>query len=155
VNTINEALRAHVTSAKFVLTLGATHIAALVHIDRELCRNRTIDEDLADGTLTSRSHYPDAAHPLRRAFRHNATGVGGCIARGLITHTPPAGGAPGTWTGHIRPDQIWTITPAGRAVITLLVEAGIWAEYDGALAPIEENQPEPAVPTRRRGRAAA
>lgn len=124
---VNEALRSHVTSAKFVLTLGATHIACLVRIERDLQRDRTIDEDLAAGII--RSWDPAIGHPLRRAFRHGS--AAGLIARGLITHTMPAHRG---W----RPSQIWTITPAGWAVITLLREAGIWQEYTDAL---------PAIPT--------
>lgn len=138
---VNERLRAHVTSTTFVLTLGATHIAALAHIDHELRRNRSLNEDLAEGTL--RDIDPPQGNPLRRAFRHNATGMNGLIARGLATHTY-TDKATGAW----RPSDIWTITPAGRHVIGLLQEAGIWQEYADALP--AEPEPEPARAKRRR-----
>jgi hypothetical protein len=127
---VNEALRAHVTSAKFVLTLGATHIAALVWVERQLRNNKSTDEKLHDGTLAP--HDPPLGHPLRRAFRHS--GMGGLITRGLVLHHLPAEYAqPGVWGGHLKPAEIWTITKAGRAVIDLLVESGVWAEYADAM----------------------
>jgi hypothetical protein len=127
---VNEALRAHVTSAKFVLTLGATHIAALVWVERQLRHNKSTDEKLQDRTLAPTD--PPLGHPLRRAFRHS--GMGGLITRGLILHHLPAGyDQPGVWGGHLKPAEIWTITRAGRAVIDLLVEAGIWSEFADAL----------------------
>lgn len=135
---INEALRAHVTSAKFVLTLGATHIAALVGVERRLRDNRTLEEELASGQLLIRN--PAQAHPLRRAFRHDTTGMAGLIARGLVVHHHPhEGGHPDGWT-RVKPSEYWTITPAGWAVVTLLQQAGIWQEYADAL---------PAVPERK------
>lgn len=151
--TINEALRAHVTSAKFVLTLGATHIAALVNVERSLRYNRSLDEELADhraGKSSLLQRDPPIGHPLRRAFRH--TGTSGLIARGLVIHTNPnVAGEAGAWTKH-KPSEYWQITPAGWAVITLLRDAGIWAEYSDALPAIPS---EAAGPKPRRGRRAA
>lgn len=130
---INEALRAHVSSAKFVLTLGTTHIAALVRIEHDLRRNRSLEEDLAEGTL--RTNDPPIGHPLRRAFR--SPGAAALIERGLVTHADPhrEGEPRDEWTRR-KPSAFWTITPAGWAVITLLVEAGIWQEYSDALPAI-------------------
>lgn len=123
-NSPNEALRAHVTSARFVLTLGATHIAALVHIERSLRHGKSQNENIRDRSWLD--HDPPLGHPLRPAFRNSVSGMNGLIARGLAVHTTPQ-------SANWRPSDIWTITPAGWAVITLLVEAGIWAEYADAL----------------------
>jgi len=144
---VNEALRAHVTSAKFVLTLGGTHIAALVSVVARLADDRTTDEMLRDyraGKGPLRDIDPPAGHPLRRAFRN--PGMNGLIERGLLIHTMPyaRNGRRGNDTNDWRPSEIWTITPAGQAVITLLREAGIWQEYAGALAPVEA--PKATVP---------
>lgn len=133
---MNELLRAHVTSAKFVLTLGATHIAALARIVADIADNRSTDEMLKDyragGSL--RDPDPPIGHPLRPAFR--APGMGGLISRGLVTHTMPYPRLKGrSDAGDWRPSEIWHITEAGHAVITLLREAGIWQEYAGALMP--------------------
>src|SRR5262245_56140750 len=82
---VNEALRAHVTSAKFVLTLGGSHIAALARLADELARDRSLEEDLAAGTL--RPCDPPTGHPLRRAFRN--PGLSGLITRGLVVQYHP------------------------------------------------------------------
>lgn len=140
---INEALRAHVTSAKFVLTLGATHIAALVGVERRLRDNRTLEEELASGQLLVRN--PAQAHPLRRAFRHDATGMAGLIARGLVVHHHPHDGGHGDGWIRVKPSEYWQITPAGWAVITLLQQAGIWAEYSDALPAIPSSTSESAA----------
>lgn len=126
--TTNEAFRAHVTSTTFVLTLGATHIAALAHVAHQLARNQTLDEDAANGTLDQRARPASGA--LRRAFAHGVTGMNGLIARGLVTYHHEVQAKPvGTW----RPSEAWTITRAGQLVIALLAEAGIWQEYADAL----------------------
>lgn len=146
-NTVNEALRTHVTSTRFVLSLGASHIAALVRIDRELALNHSLEDSIAAGTLGVTR--PANTHPLSRIF--NLPGSHGLVDRGLITHCTPRSVAEGGNGPHTKPRDIWTITPAGRAVITLLQEAGLWQEYAAALPPMPK--PEPAKP--RRGRAAA
>lgn len=122
---INHALRQHVTSASFALVLGSTHIAALVQADYALRRNKTLNEELADGTVGQIS-TPARNGPHRRAFTLSATGMNGLIRRGLILHTYPD-----KPTGENRPDEIWEITEAGRLVIGLLKESGLWAEYGG------------------------
>jgi hypothetical protein len=109
---MNEALRQHVTRVGFDLTLGKTHIAALVYLD--VCiRNRTYMR--VDG----------------RPWSHFAGGVNGCIARGLVEHH--YAGRP-TRRGQIdHMGRHYTITKAGRLVRDLLKEAGIWQEYEAAL----------------------
>lgn len=126
---MNEALRSHVTSASFQLSLGLTHIAALVAIDHDLRRNRSIREDLDEHTFAERKPAC-ASGPHRRAFQHNATGLHGLCRRGLVIHhTPTRSGE--EWLGT-KPEEIWEVTEAGRLVIALLKEAGLWAEYGGA-----------------------
>lgn len=135
---MNQALRDHVTSAKFVLTLGPTHIANLVQIERRLRHNKTLEEEIKAGTFLKND--PPEGHPLRRTFR--LPGFPGLVARGLVTHRMP--------TDHKwRPSDIWTITPAGWAVITLLVEAGIWQEYSDALPAIPAAEEKPTARRRR------
>lgn len=131
--TINVALRQHVTSASFALVLGSTHIAALVWTDHMLRRNRSLRDDLDEGTYDGR--YPHESGPHSRAFRNHATGMNGLVRRGLVIHTRPP---QGQRTDHIPPSDIWEITEAGRLVIGLLRESGLWAEYGG--------QDEPAKP---------
>lgn len=147
---INEALRAHVTSAKFVLTLSATQIAALVWIERQLRRNLTIKEELSalreqGREVSARYDLPARNHPMHRTFNLHVTGTHGLIARGLVTHTMPT-----RPDENRRPTDIWAITPAGRAVVTLLQEAGIWQEYVDALPAEIEPAPKPARAGRRR-----
>lgn len=134
---INEALRAHVTSAKFVLTLGATHIAALVRFEYDLRRDRSLEEDLKAKTL--RNPDPAVGHPLRRAFR--SPGTAGIISRGLVVQLHPyrEGEPRDEWTRR-KPSEVWAITPAGWAVITLLQQAGIWQEYTDALPAIPDGR---------------
>lgn len=135
---MNRALREHVTSASFTLVLGSTHIAALVRIDTELRRNKTLLEQLRDGDP---DRWREARNgPMGRAFSHNATGMSGVIRRGLVVHTYPT-----KPTGENRPDEIWEITDAGRLVIGLLKEAGLWAEFGGEdeAAPVSGAADEP------------
>jgi hypothetical protein len=123
-DSVNEALRAHVTSVRFVLSLGRTHIASLVWLDLWITVGR-------DGPLPDRR---DIAPPMRRTFDFFVPGADGLMARGLVEHHRFLGKAPDT-----RPmGEVWEITPAGRHVIGLLRESGIWAEYVAALPPAPE-----------------
>lgn len=110
----NPDLRAHVTRVGFDLSLGRTHIAALVWLNECLAQNLYLS------TQTS---------PLR-AFSHFATGARGLRERGLVEHDSIAAHRPGRRASMRR---IWKITKAGRAVITLLREAGIYDEYAAAI----------------------
>jgi hypothetical protein len=123
---VNDALREHVTSSKFTLTLGATHIAALVWIDWQLLVNLNFDE-LSE--QQSALVEPPRSHTLYRTFQLVVPGMHGLIQRGLVTHTRPA-------NRGVKPADIWTITTAGQMVVGLLKEAGIWQEYASALPPI-------------------
>jgi hypothetical protein len=110
----NDMLRSHVTGAAFHLTLGKTHIAALVHLDEVI----TYEE----------INGPAKRHELPRNphVGNFVTGATGLLVRGLVTHTPP----PPRTRMDTRPfGDFWQITTAGRLVLQLLREAGIWQEY--------------------------
>lgn len=125
---INESLREHVTSVGFNLSLGKTHIAALVKTDIELKANLSTTEYL--------QRY--GAGPREpRVFNLFATGNSGLIQRGLLEHIAESRRKPGERYGDMKPRRIWRITPAGRLVINLLKEAGIYQEYAAMLpAPV-------------------
>ena len=128
---VNEALRAHVTSAKFVLTLGGSHIAALVWIDWNTRHGPSMSAE--PGAVTQ--HHKPAHGP----WRFIVPGCNGIIDRGLAVHHPFRNSGSGI---DERPfGQAWQITPAGQAVITLLREAGIWDEYLAHMPVLERAHP--------------
>jgi hypothetical protein len=111
----NPVLREHVTRVGFDLSLGKTHIAALVWIDMENKR---------------RHHIRMNGAP----WNFFVTGAMGLQARGLVAHTPPPRGCDrDKW--HL--GRSFRITPAGRLVRDLLKEAGIWQEYEAAFPVVE------------------
>lgn len=136
----NPLLREHVTSAAFVLSLGKTHVAALVRLDLELAAEVRINAFRLD------------AGEHRRLHRNDITGVTGLISRGLVVHVYEQNKhkyvvKPGDKSifrvGAVDSDrmpvgQCWNITRAGRLVCDLLREAGIYSEYAGPLLPLIE-----------------
>lgn len=129
--TTNLALRRHVTRVGFQLTLGKTHIAALVYLDALLTRQgdwaRKDERHFRAGSLGYDMDRTD------HDFARFVPGVRGLIDRGLVAR--PHGQ---NLTREMTTSEIWEITPAGRLVIGLLKESGIWAEYASALpAPAE------------------
>lgn len=106
---MNQALREHVTRVGFNLTLGKTHIAALVLINEYWARD---------------IEY----HAHGAPWSSWITGVGGLQTRGLAWHQfhdtrgIPADKRP-------LPSEYYGITTAGQYVIGLLAEAGIWQDY--------------------------
>lgn len=116
----NDLLRSHVTGAAFHLTLGKTHIAALVHLEEVLAANVSINDQIK-AIKAGQPRPPKNPH-----LGNFTTGAAGLVARGLITHTyvPPRLDI-SDWS----PSAIWQITAAGRLVLQLLREAGIWQEY--------------------------
>lgn len=110
----NDLLRSHVTSAAFHLTLGKTHIAALVHLEERLA---------ADLNTWEHIKQPREKTPHLGNF---TTGAAGLVARGLATHTYPL--TDEHWA-DLPFSTYWQITPAGQLVLELLREAGIWQEY--------------------------
>lgn len=104
----NETLRQHVTGTAFLLSLGKTHITALVLLDHGI-RNKTVG-------VTGFSHF--------------ITGVHGLKDRGLIEHHYV------DMRGRRAKDHIgrhYSLTKAGRLVRDLLKEAGLWQEYEAGL----------------------
>lgn len=120
----NEALRAHVTRVGFDLSLGKTHIASLVYLNECLRQRRHIDTRKTAG-------------PHARAFSWFASGMHGCIDRGLVIHHyQPTVDLPSKERQKAERQGLrrhYTITKAGKLVIGLLQEAGIYQEFAEAL----------------------
>lgn len=110
---INEQLRQHVTRVGFDLSLGRTHIAALVMLKARLRENEWIDDR-------------DVTRPFQRTFAMFVGGARGLQDRGLVWHRSPV-------NDKTPINKIWGITKAGDLVCELLKESGIWAEYEAAL----------------------
>jgi hypothetical protein len=127
---VNEFLREHVTRVGFDLSLGRSHVAALVWIDFaiKLDRGGSWNED-----RRPRRNY---SHGLGRAHAHFKTGMNGLQDRGLVVWTDPRTiklpRGVERW-GELPARRIWRITAAGRLVIGLLREAGLYEEYAAAL----------------------
>lgn len=121
----NEALRQHVTRVGFDLTLAKSAIAALVSIDQVLKHDR--DRLAVEAPRTG---------PHARAHALFATGTRALIERGLLRHQMPKTPANRAYvqdadgTAHFYWDPgTFRITRAGRLVIGLLHETGIYDEY--------------------------
>lgn len=120
---INESFRDYVTGTTFHLSLGKTHIAALVELEYKLKRNLTFKEQIDAGEHRR-------VHVLPRVFRLYVPGMNGLIQRGLVEHIlPDEYKRQPKSTLDLRPRKIWRITPVGRLVIKLLQEAGVYQEY--------------------------
>lgn len=132
---MNELFRDHVTSVGFNLSLGKTHIAALVELDHKLKLNLPLGYQGIDYSVAVRG----SRGRLPRAFAHNVPARIGLEARGLVEHLISMGDH--DWR-HLTPRQVWRITPAGRLVINLLKEAGLYQEYAGYLPPLPTTQAE-------------
>lgn len=136
----NQALRDHVTQTAFVLTLGRTHIAVLVRLDLELMYERHI-------------HAPwGPATSIGRLLRKDAMAWHGLEDRGLIVHVWPQNehrhyhenGRRKDPKADIPPSEAWNITRAGRLVLDLLKECGIYQEYAEAIgAAVTDGKPLP------------
>ena len=99
----NLALNRHVTDSAFVLTLRKTQISML-----QFLRD--------NGDATTRNTPRDI-------HRFWVPSTNALIERGLITHQPPSRTGPVSHGSPLK--DIFTITRAGLAVITLLEEAGL------------------------------
>jgi hypothetical protein len=125
---VNPALRAHVTRVGFDLQLAKSHIAALVYLN-EIGRRRW-DFAAVNSPRVRSSGYG-------RAFSMFGIGVFGLEARGLVTHDSAVSHTEHiTWdadgTQHLY-SKAWAITRAGRLVIDLLKEAGLYDEFAAEL----------------------
>lgn len=115
----NALLREHVTRVGFDLSLGRTHVAALVYLNECLAQGRYIPAQHSDNSVK------------RRAFAHFASGIAGCAERGLVLHHYRSEKKDGGLKWH------YTITKAGKLVIELLKVAGLYQEYADALPRLE------------------
>jgi hypothetical protein len=129
----------------FDLSLGKSHIAALVYIDQV----RLAGWDSARVNYTDRTY--DGFNLVRRPFQQFVSGSRGIQERGLVIHTEPTERQrkkwreladaqeqlDGFWHFYWEP-KTWRITKAGQLVIKLLQEAGIYQEYASVLDIREE-----------------
>lgn len=120
--THNEPLRSHVTRVGFNLTIGRTHIAALVYL------NESFQRGYMNAHKGAESH--------RRLFNLFATGMAGCQTRGLVVHHYDYDHRDEGLQWH------YTITRAGQLIIELLRESGLYAEYAGALPVATQDEQE-------------
>lgn len=120
----NELLRQHVTRVGFNLQLTKSQVAALIYLDVMLVTNSTANERIG-GESTDLVRGGGA----NRILSHFVTPVNGLIGRGLVTHIemPPETDERGYRVERGFAES-WTITAAGRIVIELLKQAGIWQE---------------------------
>lgn len=116
---VNELLREHVLRTGFNLTLAKTQIAALVELDAAISRNGWY----SIGELS----------PTWRAFHASwVSGISGLERRGLVRHTFHEN-ASKYGPGQMPVGEAWRLTDAGRLVIGLLKEAGIYQHYVTAM----------------------
>lgn len=106
-NGTNWEFRDFVTSASFHLTLGKTHIYALIEVAEGWAKNRR--------ALTNNGFFIPGLRGLRE--------------RGLVWYKDPL------YTGkstHSELNEIYGLTKAGEAVIVLLKESGLYQEISGS-----------------------
>lgn len=143
----NEMFRDHVTSAGFVLTLGRTHLAALIRLDLELAANVRTTMAGPKGSIIK------GDPSMERLHRHDVTGYAGLISRGLIRHVYEENkhryrdkraserqGRDVIDHQRMPVGEQWEITRAGRLVVDLLRECGLYADYAGPLGPLIERE---------------
>jgi hypothetical protein len=118
--TYNELLHSHVTRVGFDLTLGKSHIAALVMLDQSIKQRRYIREHATNSVM-------------KRAFSWFGTGMSGCCERGLVIHHWNQKAVRETLTKDRGLAPHYTITKAGQLVIALLKESGVYQEYASVL----------------------
>lgn len=134
-------LRAHVTRTGFDLSLGKTHIAALVWLE-ELRRHK----------WESTNFRRPSKGSMGRAFNNFVSGMRGLQDRGLVEHhydrdralafgrtNPTRRREDGVL--QIKHDpKTWKITKAGKLVIGLLKESGLYDEYADQIRPEDERK---------------
>ena len=119
---VNELLREHVLRTGFSLVLTKTQIAAMVQLDAALDRGQWIRRSEMSVTW-------QAFHGLF------ITGIKGLENRGLIRHIYHENKHkyPGTLALSMPVSDAYEITDAGKLVIGLLKEAGIYQHYAVAM----------------------
>ena len=118
---VNQLLREHVLRTGFNLVLTKTQIAAIVELDAAIGREGWF-------RLSEIS-------PTWRAFHGSfITGMHGLENRGLLRHTFHDNEDKYSLPGQQMPvSEAWQFTEAGRLVIGLLKEAGIYQMYATAM----------------------
>ena len=124
----NDLLRAHVTRVGFNLTLTKTQMAALIQLDVELSDPRSFKERMHDDNAPGEL----ARRPGRHILSNDITPRQALMARGLVSHRMPPRRDDPAWPDHSMRDS-WSITPAGRAVICLLKDSGLYEEVSGEI----------------------
>lgn len=118
---MNEALRDHVTNVGFNLSLTKNQIASLVWLD--------VVKDLTEYRRTGGAPLSWWA------------GMQGCKRRGLVIHHYDAAEQDRLSDDERRVQPLghfYTITDAGKAVLFLLHEAGLYQEHYARLFPLQE-----------------
>lgn len=156
---MNQALRNYVTSTSFSLSLRATHIEALVWFAQRLERDLAVQDawhmaalkasaEIAEFGITNADacrmslidlHFrnPGVADP--GCFPRLWSSVSGALTRrGLVAFDERK-----ARNGKASFADAWRLTEAGRLVIGLLKEAGIWQEYAAVGVPPAPPPPEP------------
>jgi hypothetical protein len=119
---VNELLREHVLRTGFSLVLTKTQIAAMVQLDAAIERGKFVRRD--------------EMAPTWLAFHGTFIGgVQGLERRGLVRHTfhQNKHKYPEYPAQHMPASEAYEITEAGRLVIGLLREAGIYQHYATAM----------------------
>jgi hypothetical protein len=137
----NPMLRAHAVGG-FSLTLGVTHIAALVVVDATIQRrDGSLNEAMA-AHRTGGDPWAESKMPQGTPWNHFVPGIRGVLGRGLLEETaawrqhklrhPIPQGDP-AYYGFPR-WRYYRFTAAGKAARALLVESGVWQEWATELA---------------------
>jgi hypothetical protein len=120
----NQRLRDYVTRVGFDLTLARSQIAALV---------------LLDVSIKTKRHPGRVYGPLARSYNFFASGVHALEDKGLVIHHYNEAVSNKALKIGYRGDTglgpHFTITKAGRLVIGLLKESGLYDEYAEPLLP--------------------
>jgi hypothetical protein len=117
---MNEELRNHVTRVGFNLTLSLSQIASLIVLEKET----------REQTMNWSQRKVERNLPWANAINSRwVIGIQGCERRGLVVHHwVDARTKPSNWKPTI--DKYYSITAAGKHVIGLLKEAGIYQEIE-------------------------
>lgn len=150
---MNEALRNYVTSTSFSLTMRRTHIEALIRLDHTIAYQDASSAEFRAAYERAQEEAEKLGFSLRTVTTGELQGLLDVHYHGEAL-PPNPGNAPSFWyvasgalarRGLVALDDVrarkagatfgeaWRITEAGRLVVGLLKEAGIWQEYAATL----------------------
>jgi hypothetical protein len=123
---VNYELREHVTRVGFNLTLTKTQIAVMVYLDvmakakldRSYYHHDRPKTSMAIPTMVDRTFVP---------------AIMGCERRGFITHHPPVRYSITTDKARQPIYRTYRFTKAGRLMLALLKESGVYDDYSTSL----------------------